>query len=296
MDIEPNIPEAPQPDASTWSQDSRFKFIDYRLRWEGKLRRTDLTDFFSISLPQASADLAKYDRAAPENLKYDLSQKCYIRGPEFKATYARSSPQMYLSELVALSTGVLERSATFLGWTPPVGIAPAPVRSFDADVLTTLLSAIKEQLSTVIEYQSMESVLPSSLEVSPTALAYDGARWHVRAYCHYESRFRDFVLGRVLNARAKDKTPWTAEQDSAWNTLVLLQIAPNPALTEAGRKAAELEFGMLEGLLRIEVRQALLFHTLRRMRLEATDAGKASQPNRLVLVNREEIELYMQNS
>jgi hypothetical protein len=68
---QPNITEAAQPEPTTWSQDRRFKFIDYRLRWEGRLRRTDLTEFFNISLPQASADLSKYDRAAPENLKYD---------------------------------------------------------------------------------------------------------------------------------------------------------------------------------------------------------------------------------
>lgn len=293
MNDEPNISEVPHPDATTWSQDRRFKFIDYRLRWEGRLRRIDLTDFFNISLPQASADLAKYDEAAPENLKYDLSKKCYVRGLEFKARYSRSSPQMYLSELVGLNTGVLERSATFLGWTPPVGLAPAPVRSFDADVLVILLTAIRDLRSVAIEYQSVESVLPQSREISPTALGYDGTRWHVRAYCHEAERFRDFVIGRVLAAKLTEKTEWTAEKDEQWNTHVLLRIAPNPDLSEAGRRAVELEFGMLEGQLRIEVRQALLFHTIRRLRLETSDGVQSEQPNRIVLVNRQEIEPFL---
>lgn len=293
MEPKPNIPEAAQPDATTWSQDRRFKFIDYRLRWEGRLRRTDLTEFFNISLPQASADLAKYDEAAPENLEYNLSQKCYVRGPEFKARYGRSSPQMYLSELAALSTGILERSATFLGWTPPVGLAPAPVRTFDGDVLAALLGAIREQLSMEVEYQSMDPAAHSTREISPTALAYDGTRWHVRAYCHFESRFRDFVLGRLLSAKAKEKSPWTENQDQAWNTLVMLHVAPASEMNDTARKAVELEFGMLNGQLRIEVRQALLFHTLRRLRLERSDVGTAASPNRLVLLNRDEVEAHL---
>lgn len=58
-------------------------------------------------------------------------------------------------------------------------------------------------------------------------------------------------------------------------------------------RPVELEFGMLEGQLRIEVRQALLFHTIRRLRLETSDGVQSEQPNRIVLVNRQEIEPFL---
>ena len=43
-----------------WGQERRLEFIDFRLLWEGRLNRADLTTFFRISVPQASLDLAKY--------------------------------------------------------------------------------------------------------------------------------------------------------------------------------------------------------------------------------------------
>jgi hypothetical protein len=73
----------------------------------------------------------------------------------------------------------------------------------------------------------------------------------------------------------------------------MLHVAPAAEMNDTARKAVELEFGMLEGQLRIEVRQALLFHTLRRMRLERSDVGTAASPNRLVLVNRDEVEAHL---
>jgi hypothetical protein len=294
--MDPELSEAAQqPEATTWSQDRRFQFIDYRLRWEGRLRRTDLVGFFNISLPQASADLAKYEAAAPENLRYDLSQKCYVRGADFNALYARSSAQMYLSELLALSTGILEPRATFLGWTPPVGIAPAPIRSFDEQILVVLVSSIREQRAVAIEYQSMNSTAPSTREISPTAMAYDGMRWHVRAYCHEKRRFQDFVVGRVLRAASTEKTEWTAEKDDLWNNQVVLQIGANPGLSEAARRAVELEYGMQNGCLKLEVRQALLYYTIRRLRLEEADESESPRARQLVLLNRADLAPFMQS-
>jgi hypothetical protein len=43
-----------------WGQERRLEFIDFRLLWEGRLNRADITTFFRISVPQASLDLAKY--------------------------------------------------------------------------------------------------------------------------------------------------------------------------------------------------------------------------------------------
>ena len=45
-----------------WGQERRLEFIDFRLYWEGRINRSDLIDFFGISVPQASLDLAKYQR------------------------------------------------------------------------------------------------------------------------------------------------------------------------------------------------------------------------------------------
>ena len=60
-----------------WNQARRLEFIDFRLSCDGKINRKDLVDFFSISVPQASLDLSKYQEMVENseppraNLKYD---------------------------------------------------------------------------------------------------------------------------------------------------------------------------------------------------------------------------------
>ena len=38
-----------------WGTERRLEFIDFRLYWEGRVNRADLTREFGISVPQASS-------------------------------------------------------------------------------------------------------------------------------------------------------------------------------------------------------------------------------------------------
>jgi len=133
----------PAPQASSWSQDRRLKFIEFRLRWDGKINRNDLTDFFSLSVPQASADLSKYSEAAPLNLSYDKKAKCYVRGEGFNPIYPQSGSRTYLNELLALSTNVIESKSSFIGWKPSLGVAPIPERTLDEQVLSLVIQLVQ---------------------------------------------------------------------------------------------------------------------------------------------------------
>jgi hypothetical protein len=72
----------------SWGLERRLQFIDFRLRWEGRLNRTDLVEHFGLSIPQVSLDIAKYAELAPGNLTYDRSSKTYVAGTEFAAVPA----------------------------------------------------------------------------------------------------------------------------------------------------------------------------------------------------------------
>ena len=74
-----------------WGQERRLAFIDFRLRWEGRINRSDLTDFFGISVPQASLDISRYMEFAPQNLQYDRSARVYLATPEFRPLHAGTS-------------------------------------------------------------------------------------------------------------------------------------------------------------------------------------------------------------
>ena len=65
----------------------RMRFIDFMLAHYAHINRAVLTDFFGISVPQASADFQQYMLAAPNNMVYDKSRKTYVRGPDFQPLF-----------------------------------------------------------------------------------------------------------------------------------------------------------------------------------------------------------------
>jgi len=280
-----------QPEPSSWSQDRRLKFIDFRLRWEGRVNRSDLMSYFNISAPQATADFAKYSAAASDNLSYDGRLKTYVRMDTFTPVYARSSSQLYLNELLAVTTNILDKDVSFIGWQPDVGVAPVPSRTFTSDTLTALLQAIREKRTLTVSYQGMNHTKPVERELSPHALAFDGMRWHARAYCHLREKYQDFVLGRMLQVTLGQ--PRVVEQpDLEWDRTLLLVLAPNPALSAAAKRAIRLEYGMNDGFLQLSCRQALLYYALRRLRLE-NERSEDAASQQLTLVNRDELKPFI---
>src|SRR6266850_5427329 len=112
-----------------WSQKRRLEFIEFRLLWDGRVNRADLINFFGISVPQASLDLAKYRELAPANAVYDSTEKTYVAGSSFASVLVSNSADFYLNRILAVESGNLELSSTFLAWRPPMGIVQYPVRT-----------------------------------------------------------------------------------------------------------------------------------------------------------------------
>lgn len=281
------------PHPSSWSQDRRLKFIDFRLRWEGRINRSDLVEFFGISMPQASADVSKYSEGAPQNLSYDPRIKSYLRTASFSPVFSRSSTRTYLNELQALETKIMEPKSSFVGWKPDLGIVPVPNRNVDGKVLSTLLQAVREERKVFILYQGMERPEPVERTISPHAFAFDGMRWHVRAYCHLREDFRDFVIARLTTLQLGESTDVSKDIDTQWNKMLKLVIAAHPNLPQQARKAIQLDYGMQDGTSIFECRQALLFYALRRLRLEEPENAVSAAQQQIVLLNRAELQPFI---
>lgn len=287
---------APQPSlgrsSGRWSQDRRLEFIDFRLRWDGRLNRGDLTDFFGISVPQASLDIAKYMELAPGNLTYDRSSRTYVASTSFSPLFPASDAERYLNELLAKCSGLNAEQNSFLAWAPPVATVPSPGRTLRADVLVGLLRAIREGCAIHVLYQSMTSPGPTARTLTPHALAHDGFRWHVRAYCHVRKAFRDFVIARILEISGFDKAEVKSDGDKEWHTIVPLVLVPHPKLSEAHKRAVELDFGMRDGQVEFQCRQAFLFYALRHLRLDLHGHVKP-EAQQIALKNRTAVEAFM---
>lgn len=277
-----------------WSQDRRLEFIDFRLRWDGKLNRSDLTDFFGISVPQASLDIAKYTEQGPDNLTYDRSSKVYVAGPGFQPLYTSSDSGRFLSELLSQAAGLDAGQSSFLAWAPPVATVPSPGRTFRVDVLIALLRAIREGSALRVLYQSMTRPQPTARVLTPHALAHDGFRWHARAYCHSRKQFRDFVIARMLEVNGFEPAASSPDVDDEWHTIVPLVLVPHPELSESHRRAIELDFAMKGGQVEFQCRQAFLFYALRHLRLDLDGSAKP-EAQQIALKNRAVVEAFMPN-
>ncbi|PSN06821.1 WYL domain-containing protein [Siccibacter turicensis] len=269
-----------------WGQDRRLEFIDFRLMWEGRLNRADITAFFRISVPQASLDLAKYQEIAPENAYYDRNQKSYIANASFKPVFATFESNHYLNELIGLETGILSPSESFIGWVPPVASLPLPTRKVQPETLLDLIMAIKNQRALVVDYRAMRDE-PSIRTLFPTAFAHDGHRWHVRAYCFNSEMYKDFVLGRFFDIVESISPSSEVPVDTEWETFIDVVIGPNPDFSMNKKMIIESDYQMDNGEAKIRIRKSQYFYLKRRLNLNE-NGEPVNESQQIVLLRIEE--------
>jgi hypothetical protein len=277
--------------------EQRLEYIEFRLFWDGAVNRSDLIERFGVSVPQASNDLTAYRQLAPENVTYDLSAKRYVPTATFRPRFLKPNPDRYLAQLRAISDRILDVSDTWLSGLPDTDVVPIPSRRIDAAVLRALLYATRSRKSLQIEYQSTNPKHPDPMPrwISPHAFGFDGMRWHGRAFCHLDNRFKDFILGRCLGARDEGEPAASAEKDWLWNTTFNVVLQANPELGEGHRRAIALDYDMTDGQIVVPVRLALLHYFYKRLRLDVAHPEKPRQRS-LIVPNRIEFEAALREA
>jgi len=272
-----------------WGVERRLEFVEFRLFWEGGVNRSDIVDEFGVSVPQASKDLALYQEQAPANIVYDRREKRYFASDAFRPRFIQLDAAAYLERLATLSA----TSANLDTSTHSTLVAdrlPIPQRHIAANSLRSLLAAVRGNRSIEILYQSMSQARPEPLwrRVSPHAFASDGLRWHVRAYCHIDQKFKDFILSRCLDCRGLGEAGGFPGSDELWNSIFQVVLIPNPALTSGRREVVAQDFAMVEGRVVVPVRRAMLYYFSKRLRLDLASGDPRETP--VVVSNREEFD------
>lgn len=265
--------------------EQRLEFIEFRLLWEGGVNRSDIIETFDVSVPQASKDLTLYQEKAPDNAIYDKSAKRYVAGDRFEPRFLNPDPNNYLSRLRSVSEGLVDAGDSWMSRMPAVDIALTPRRDVSPSALRMLLAAVRANRSIEILYQSMSENRPEPVRrrITPHAFGYDGFRWHTRAYCHLDDRFKDFLLPRVLDVGATGEPGPSGNKDDLWQNSFDVVICPHPALTPSQKSVVAKDYGMEheQGILR--VRFAMLFYVLKRLGL-LDDASKEDPRRQHIIV------------
>lgn len=272
-----------------WGVERRYEFIEFRLYWQGRINRSDLMEVFGISVQQASKDLSNYIEGRKSNVSYDKRQRTYLRGRNFRSRYYQPDANDYFAQLQALNQGLVSEEQSWISFFPNFGTTPAPARGVSPETLRDVLAAIREPAALQVTYQSMSRPQPSARWIEPHALAFDGFRWHARAFCQNDQVFKDFLLSRIVEVGDQGPVTVKPSSDQAWHAEVVLEIGPHPDLSDNQRRVIEMDYGMEDGRAQIAVRRALLFYALKRLGLDTDPAARRPQDQQIVLLNRDEV-------
>lgn len=272
-----------------WGVEQRLEFIEFRLFWEGGVNRSDITGYFGVSVPQASNDLARYQELAPNNIAYDPRGKRYLAGKRFKPVFRKPDADRYLSHLAATGDNVATLSESWLAVPPAFDTLPFPHRRIDPAILRDLLSATREKRSVHIHYQSLTRADAMWRWITPHAFGSDGLRWHVRAFCHQDRIFKDFLLPRFLEIEKNGDAGAPANADTVWSEFIDVKLVPHPQMSSSQRRVVALDFGMEDESVDVKVRLALLYYFLKRLNLDGDAERRAPREQHIVLGNKAEV-------
>ena len=251
----------------TQSQRDRLAFVELRLRFIGEIRRQDLVARFGIQAAAATRDLGQYKELGPRNMDYDTKGKVYVRGEWFRPVFDFPAERV----LTWLSQGFGDGEPSRLRSLVTCD-GSALSTNLDLEMLSVLTRAIHKKTAVEISYHALSSGL-TTREIVPFAFADNGQRWHVRGYDRRSGEFRDFVLGRLDQARivtgnvADHERP---DQDIQWNRITELELVPHPANVQHP-DTIEAEYGMENGVLRMRVRAAMAGYLMRRWNVDCTE-------------------------
>ena len=276
----------------------RLRAIELLAYWEGRLVTNKLIAWFGVSRQQASADIKRYmANHNPDSLIHDPSVKAYVTKPGFSPVLTKGHINEYLDMVSGL---VSDSMAVILEPEANLASVQLPDRTVRPEVLREVIKACRRSGSIKILYASMANPIWSERIISPHTIVYSGFRWHVRAYCHKHTEFRDFLLSRI------DRTPQPIDEiappmaeDDQWQESNTLTLIPNIKLTDAQKALVKEDFGMPDGRLQFTVRKALAHYTLQRYQAaisqdEANDEFKF--PIQLLESDRKNLSPHLFNS
>lgn len=251
-----------------FAQKQRLAYIDFCLLFKGVIYRQDLIKRFEVGLSAGSRDFSIYKELAPDNLSYDASEKRYFQTPQFKPLFEHDATRT----LVKLANDISDGFDAIGDMHFPVE-SPSSLNVPDIFIVARLVQAILNNKAISVIYTSLSSG-SGARELVPHAIVDNGQRWHVRAFDRKSQSFRDFVLTRISKVTIKG-SPEENEQaaaDAQWQRLIPLQLVPHPK-NVGFPTAIEMDYGMENSQLLIEVRAAMAGYLLRRWNVDCTERG-----------------------
>lgn len=257
-------------------------FVDFSLFFKGHLNAFSLQERFGTAPSEALKAFALYKGFAPENIIEDPENQRLFQATNFKPMFEYDVRKT----LVKLSNQISDGYDAITNQPYPIQ-TPSLLNVPELLVVARLSQAIMNGNAVSIIYTSVSSG-SAAREVVPHSIVDNGLRWHVRGYDRKSDSFRDFVLTRIskvtLLSNQIDKRE-SKHFDEQWNTPITLEIVPHPNNIKYST-AIEIDYGMTDGMLKIQTNAALVGYLLRRWNVDCSPDAK---------LNGGEYQLWLRN-
>ncbi len=278
--------------------EQRIAQIELLLRWEGRLNRGRVCDLLGLSPIRASELIRLYRDQHPHWVKWDTTHKSYYATPTFYQVGHDSDPHK------PENAESLARYFALAG-LPNASSASVPADTIALDAFPTLAiprpkifailgEAIRIHRAVEITYRSMRDPSPHQRIIEPHSLVQTGHKWHVRAFCTANQQFRDYALGRVVDAKLlKQQSERAQTDDEAWMTKVPVRLVAHPGLARPQEELIRFEYLNDTASRVVTCRGSLVNYFIQGLRA-ATDVKTQHPPEyQLAVDNAEEIRPWL---
>lgn len=260
------------------------QIIDCYLFFKGSFLRKELCNTLSISPASATREIKRYRESYPENVTYDVSNKCYIATEKFQPKFEHETK-------FALSL-LFENKLTVCVSTETKGsINSLPQQLPEQEIAAKISRAcfMEQSVSTTYLSVSSNNVFRT---ISPTRVFRIGCKWYVRAFSHESGdsgEYRTFKFVRFLNVKPANLSE-NIPVDKEWLQEIHLTLCPHSKHPQLD--GLKLDLGLKEKpAINIKTNAVLAGYLLQDIQ---ADCSRQATLNPLVyqyqLMNRHEIE------
>ena len=264
-----------------WAARERLRVLELLLWWRGWVGRADLLERFGISAAQASSDFQKYLELNGKEISYQTSRKRYEAAAGFECRL--HVPSLEEAVRVLLGGGAVQEPPLEQTEALPekVSILMLPKRKAEPEIARRVFVALLAGQRLRVFYHSLNSNTAAWRGLRPAALAWDGRRWHVRAWCENHQAWRDFVLGRISKAEWPESVKEELPADEDWLKWDTVRLRINPALGVEAQASLKMDYGLAADVMEVRVRRALRGYLLAEMFIDGE--GHGVLPNHFVM-------------
>jgi len=268
---------------------NRLRLLKLLLTWEGRISNARLRELFDLSSIRASQWIREIRDQAPEWVRPNSIERTFDATAAFymeDSGVIEGNLEHYLS-IVGLPNTMNAKGNCVVAAFPDI-TTPNP-RIFSVLSMAARIGRMVE-----ITYRSMSEPKPHKRSISPHSIVHAGRRWHVRAYCSEKEQFRDYALGRVVDAKLLDKpSEKLMNDDEAWMAEVRVRLTAHPDLSPEQESVIRFEYFKNTAARVVVCRGALVNYFIQDVRA-AVDIKKQCPPEyQLAVSNIKEVKPWL---